>query len=127
MIREILAIATLLLIVGAGIVLMSGDVLGRGHAEPPFQRHTTYSCTATAGEALAANPGRISALFINNGAEAAWLFIDGTAAANTGIRINQNGGSYFISAKEGNLDRESVDCDTASGTALILIIEWSGD
>ena len=86
---------------------------------------STASCTGTTAEALAANRGRISALFINDATSAIYLKVGEDAVANEGIRLNPNGGSYFISNAGSNLDREEVDCITGGTTNVLLIIEWS--
>ena len=99
--------------------------VGLNSREAESEVHTTYSCTSTSGEALAANGGRIAALFVNDGTVPAYLRIDATSVASEGIRINANGGSYYISDEEGNLDREAVNCVTAVTTVVILVIEWS--
>ena len=46
------------------------------------------------------------------------------AVANEGIRLNANGGSYYIFDGDGNLDRDAVNCITASATVVLLVTEW---
>ncbi len=86
--------------------------------------HTTASCTNSTGEALASNGGRISALLVNDGTSVIWIKIGEAAIANEGIRLNASGGSYYITNAEGNLDREAINCITASATVVLLITEW---
>ena len=86
--------------------------------------HAAISCTSSTGEALALNGGRISALFVNDGTSTIWIAINQAAVANEGIRINANGGSYYIADADGNLDREAVNCITASATVILLVTEW---
>lgn len=93
--------------------------------ESVLQTHTTASCTNSTGLALAANAGRISALLINDATTVIYLRIGADAVANEGIRLNANGGSYYISDKEGNLDTEVINCITPSATNVLLVIEWS--
>jgi len=87
--------------------------------------HTAVSCANTSTEALALNGGRVSALFVNDSTQTIWITINQTAVANEGIRLNANGGSYYITDADGNLDREIVNCIVASGTGTILVTEWS--
>ncbi len=86
--------------------------------------HAAISCTNSTGEALALNGGRISALFVNDGTSTIWIAINQAAVANQGIRLNANGGSYYITDADGNLDREAVNCITASATVVLLVTEW---
>lgn len=93
--------------------------------ESVFETHTTASCTGTSGVALAANVGRTAALLVNDATSPTYLRIDATAVASEGIRLNANGGNYYISDKEGNLDREAINCITGGTTNVLLVIEWS--
>ncbi len=86
--------------------------------------HAAVSCTSSTGEALALNGGRVSALFVNDGTATIWIAINQAAVANEGIRLNANGGSYYITDADGNLDREAVNCITASATVILLVTEW---
>ncbi len=87
--------------------------------------HTVATCAATTTEALDANGERISALFVNDSTQTTWIKIGASAVANQGIRLNANGGSYFISDPTGVLDRAAVNCITTSGNGgIILVTEW---
>lgn len=86
--------------------------------------HAAVSCANTTTEALALNGGRVSALFVNDSTQTIWIAINQAAVANEGIRLNANGGSYYISDLDGNLDREAVNCIVASGSGIILVTEW---
>ncbi len=88
--------------------------------------HTTASCTSTTGAALAANQGRVSALFVNDGTSVIYLNVAGGAAvANEGIPINANRGSYYMHASDGNLNLGAVNCITVSATVVLTVTEWS--
>ncbi len=93
--------------------------------EATNETHATVSCASTSTEALAANQGRVSALFVNDSTSVIYLALNQTAVAGEGIRLNASGGSYYITDADGNLDREGVNCIVASGTADILATEWS--
>lgn len=92
--------------------------------EATNETHAAITCTNTTGEALAINGGRISALFVNDGTAVIWIAINQDAVANEGIRLNANGGSYYIADYQGNLDRDAVNCITASATVILLVTEW---
>ena len=92
--------------------------------EADNETHAAISCANTNTEALALNGGRVSALFVNNSAQVIWIAINQTAVANEGIRLNANGGSYYITDGDANLDREAVNCIVASGTGTLLVTEW---
>ena len=93
--------------------------------EADNETHAAVSCTSSTGEALAVNGGRVSALFVNDGTSTIWIAINQAAVANEGIRLNANGGSYYITDRgQGNLDREAVNCITASATVVLLVTEW---
>ena len=110
-------------------ILAVGLVWGFTHIamarQAALQTHTTASCTGTSGTALAANEGRISALLINDATSVIYLRIGETSVASEGIRLNANGGSYFISDTDGNLDTEVINCITGGTTNVLLVIEWS--
>ena len=112
--------------IGIFIALMvfaffSGKAFG---LEAKNTTHTTASCTSSTGEALAANQARQAALFINDGTSVIWLRVGEASVANEGIRLNANGGSYFMAEVYGNRDTEAVNCITASATVVLLVIEW---
>lgn len=98
--------------------------LGAFAAEATNEVFTTASCANTTTEALASNGGRISALLVNDSTQPIWIKVGEDAVANEGIRLNANGGSYYITDANGNLDREAVNCIVASGTGTILVAEW---
>lgn len=109
------------------LVFLSGTAFAVHHKvnEATFEVHSVVSCTSSTGAALAANGGRVSALLVNDGTSVIYIKIGEAAVASEGIRLNANGGSYMISPKEGNMDREAVNCITASATVVILVTEWS--
>jgi uncharacterized protein (DUF2345 family) len=86
---------------------------------------TTVSCTGTTGEALAANAGRTAALFINDGTSDIYIKMGEDAVANQGIRLNANGGNYFMSGSNENLRRQAVNCITSSATVVLSVVEWA--
>lgn len=87
--------------------------------------HTTASATASNGALLAANAGRRCALIQNDGSVDVYVKIGATAVANQGIRIPANGGALTISPALGNLSTLVVNGITASGSAVVLVTEWS--
>ena len=59
--------------------------------------HSAVTVGSSSTAALAANAHRKSALFINDSDETIYLSLGGTAAANTGVRLNSAGGSFEMS------------------------------
>lgn len=51
-----------------------------------------------------------------------YLSVGGTAAADTGIRLNPNGGSFEMSGEMGNLSYQAVTAITASGSSKKLLV-----
>ena len=115
-------IKTMLGAVALWVVLLAG--FAALALEADNVRHTTASCTATSGVALAAGEARLGALFINDGTSTIWLRVGETAVANEGIRLNANGGSYTMAEVYENMDSEVVNCITASATVVLLVVEW---
>ena len=116
--RPVVAAAALLLL----LAWPGGDGLGREAADETF---TTASCTNSTGEALAANLGRRAALLVNDGTSTIWIKVGAAAVANEGIRLNANGGSYYIASDAANYSTGAVNCITASATVVLLVSEWS--
>ena len=85
--------------------------------------HTTASMTATSAAVLAANGAREYALIVNDGSVVCYLNLGSTAVANTGIRVNANGGSYEIGRNWGNLYTGAINGILASGTATLIVTE----
>ena len=110
-------------IVGLALLLLWPGKLDSREAN--VETHTAVSCATTTTEALAAKTDRISALFVNNGTASIYIKIGEAAVLNEGIRLNANGGSYYMTAANGNLDSEAINCIVASGTETILVTEWS--
>lgn len=87
--------------------------------------HTAPSATTTSGAMLAANTNRKAALLINIGTVDVFINLGGTAVANTGILLQSNGGSFSMSDMLGNLDNAVINGITASGTATVIVTEWT--
>ncbi len=87
--------------------------------------HTTASMTTASAAALAANGAREYALIVNDGSVVCYLNLGSTAVANTGIRVNANGGSYEMSRNWGNLYTGAINGITVSGSATVLVTEGS--
>lgn len=85
--------------------------------------HTTASMTGTSAAVLAANGAREYALVVNDGSATCYLNLGSTAVANTGIRINANGGFYEISRRWGNLYTGAINGIAANGSATLIVTE----
>lgn len=86
--------------------------------------HSVVTVGTVSGTALAANPARTYALFINDSDTAVYLSF-GTAAAvvNSGVRLSANGGTLEMAATWGNLWRGQVMCISSAATKKLLITE----
>ena len=87
--------------------------------------YSVISCANTTTQVLAVNPGRISVLLENDSTQTIWIKTGADAVANEGIRLDSNGGSYYMSDVNENLDRLVVNGIVASGTGNLLVIEWA--
>ncbi len=100
----------------------TGAVMAREARNEVF---TTATCANTSTTALAANAVRVSALLVNDSTQTIWIKVGEAAVANEGIRLNANGGSYYMAEAYNNRDTEVINCIVASGTGLLLVTEWS--
>jgi hypothetical protein len=82
--------------------------------------HTAVSVTTSTGVALAVNTSRKYALFINDSDTAQYLKFGTDAVLNEGIRLNANGGSYEMSAAQGNLYTGAVNVIAATAGTLLV-------
>jgi hypothetical protein len=96
-----------------------------GAAQDRTPAHTAVTATSVTGALLAANAARKAALFINIGSVDVYIGLGVAAVASQGILLQANGGSYAESDKLGNLDVAAVNCITASGTAVVVVTEWT--
>lgn len=111
----------LVILLGLAFLVGTTNVFGR---EADNETHAAISCTSSTGEALAINGGRVAALFVNDGTSTIWIAVNQAAVANEGIRLNANGGSYYMDVNDNNTDHEAVNCITASATVVLLVTEW---
>ena len=86
--------------------------------------HSAVTVGSSSTSALALNANRKAALFINDSDELMYLNIGGTAAANTGIRLEASGGKYEMSQELGNLSTAAITSICASGSKNLIITEW---
>jgi hypothetical protein len=113
----------------ADVISVQG--VASGTAQPvttPFSAaitpsHTTATATNSSSDMLASNSSRKYALLQNDGAVDVYIKIGATAVASQGIRLASNGGSYEMSAAFGNLMTGAVRGITASGSAVVLVLE----
>ena len=85
--------------------------------------HTTATATGTTSAMLASNANRKYALLQNDGSVDVYIKLNAAAVASQGIRLLANGGSYEMSLAFGNLDTRAVNGITASGSAVVLVVE----
>lgn len=97
-----------------------GGSLASSYAVPT---HTEVSVLTSSTAVLAENAARRYALFTNDSDSVIYLNLVTTAVANKGIRLNANGGSYEMSAGQGNLTTQAVKAICASNAKLLLVLE----
>jgi len=78
--------------------------------------------STTQEKILDKNPARVYALLVNDGTEDIYLGMGIPAIVNRGIRVNNGGGSYEINLM--NPWHGEIYAVAASGTPLLLIVEW---
>lgn len=87
--------------------------------------HTAVKVGGRSQEVLAANPARVSALFINDSSNVMYLKFGATAVFNEGIRINGFGGSYELTIQSGTMIPDAVNAVCAFSNLNLLILERS--
>lgn len=85
--------------------------------------HTSASVTGSTTSVLTANLARRYALLVNDGVADVYIKLGADAVVNAGIRISGNGGSYEMSAEQGNLFQGAINGITVSGTSTVLVTE----
>jgi hypothetical protein len=83
--------------------------------------HTVGTAGIATSTALASNANRKYALIVNDSANVVYIKLGATAALNTGIRLNANGGSYEIN--ETNLYTGIIDCISSVAAQTLLVTE----
>jgi len=85
--------------------------------------HTAVTVGNTTTAVIAANAARKYLLLVNDSDEAIYVNLGGAAVANTGVRINANGGSLELSVQHANLYAGAVNAICASGSKKLLVTE----
>jgi hypothetical protein len=92
--------------------------------ETPLNRiDKSVSVGSSSTSVLTHNSTRVSSTFTNDSDETIYLQLGSAAAANTGIRLNANGGSYEINTS--NPWYGDVNAICASGSKTLCAIEVS--
>jgi hypothetical protein len=113
------------------VIDSSGNIIGGSSGLPisgPSDRtpaHTAPTATNTTSAMLAAAATRKAALLINIGSVDVFINLGAAAVANTGILLQANGGSFSMSDMLGNLDTAAINGITASGSAVVLVTQWT--
>ncbi len=76
---------------------------------------------AATAEALAANPARANAVFVNDSTETIYLARGNAAVIGSGIRLNAAGGSYEIDAA--NMFRGAINAIATGAGANLTVSE----
>ncbi len=106
---------------GAGTAAI-GKIAGPGDRTPA---HTAPTATNATSAMLAAASGRLAALLQNSGSVDVYIKLGAAAVASQGILLQANGGSFAMSDMLGNLDTAAINGITASGSATVLVTEWT--
>ncbi len=85
--------------------------------------HSAPTAGVATGVILAANANRLYALIVNDSDTTVYLALGVAAAANTGIRLNANGGSYEMSKKLGNLYVGAVNGISGVAGKVVCVTE----
>lgn len=95
--------------------------------KPRVPVHSVVSLSTSSATLLAANLARKAALIMNDHASnIVYITLENTTAvANTGIRINNAGGSYMMSLEAGNLSTSIIKGISTGATTPVLITEWT--
>jgi len=86
-------------------------------------RHIAKTIAANTTELLAANASRSYALLQNDSDTAMYIGIGTAAVANTGLRLNANGGSYEMSRATNNLTNLAINALASGGNKVAVGIE----
>ncbi len=82
---------------------------------------TTVTVGVATGVALALNPARVNAVFVNDSDETIYLARGNAAVVGSGIRLNANGGSYEIDS--GNLFVGIINAIATGADANLTVSE----
>ncbi|MEX2395875.1 MAG: hypothetical protein WD491_02570 [Balneolales bacterium] len=85
--------------------------------------HTTKTIGSTTTEVIAKNNSRRYLLLVNDSNEDMYIKLGVDAVMNEGIRIPSDGGSYEMTAGEGNVWQGAIDAICSSGSKTILVAE----
>ena len=84
---------------------------------------STVTVLTTSTAVLSANATRRYALIVNDSDTVIYLSLGGTAVANTGIRLNANGGSYEMSPGLGNVYQGAITAICSATPKTLLVME----
>jgi len=86
--------------------------------------HSKLDVTTTSQTAVAASDGRKWLLLINDSDTDIYINMGGTAVANTGIRLNANGGSLELNPVLGSRYQGAITAiHSGTGDKVLLITE----
>lgn len=95
-----------------------------GEGSYTVTRHTLFVSTGASQDCMSPNARAVYRCFQNDSDTVMYLRWDGSAAAaNIGVRLNANGGSYEMSKKQGNMFYGTVKCFCASASKNYLVTE----
>ncbi|MVP00349.1 hypothetical protein [Paenibacillus lutrae] len=86
-------------------------------------KHTAVTVGSSSTAINTGNSTRRYLLLVNDSDEVIYVNLGGTAALNTGLRINPNGGSYEMTAALGNVYQGVINAISSSGNKVLLVTE----
>ncbi|MFE4569950.1 hypothetical protein [Paenibacillus chitinolyticus] len=86
-------------------------------------KHTAITVGSSSTAVNTGNSTRRYLLLVNDSDEVIYLNFGGTAALNTGVRINPNGGSFEMTSVMGNVFQGAINAISASGNKVLLVTE----
>ena len=92
-------------------------------SQPREIAHTVVTMGVASALVIAANANRSYLLIINDSDVAVYLKVGVAAVLNEGIRINANGGSFEMSAINGNLDTRVINGIAVAAAKIVTIAE----
>jgi hypothetical protein len=85
--------------------------------------HSAVSVGTSDASLVAANPDRTYLLIQNDSSNTVWIKAGAAAAANEGIRLGANGGSFTMSLAERNIDSREIRAIAGGADSNVLVTE----
>ena len=104
----------------AQYITLKVDVVSMTGGAVSTATNTKVSVGSADTQVLVANASRKFAAFVNDSNEVIYLSLSATAVMNEGIRLNANGGSYWINLLELYTGEVSAICSSGSKNLTVM-------